>query len=64
MERVFEGDAKLQFLKFSDPDAQSVFWHSSAHCLGQAMELHKGGCLCYGPPIENGFYYDAHIGEE
>ena len=25
---------------------------------GEAMERHYGGCLCYGPPIEDGFYYD------
>ncbi len=37
---------------------QYVFWHSSAHILGEAMERHYGGHLCYGPPIEQGFYYD------
>jgi hypothetical protein len=26
--------------------------------LGEAMERVYGGHLCYGPPIENGFYYD------
>ena len=25
------------------------------------MERHYGGCLCYGPPIEEGFYYDMSI---
>jgi len=35
-----------------------VFWHSSAHILGEAMERIYGGHLCYGPPIEGGFYYD------
>lgn len=25
------------------------------------MERHYGGCLCYGPPIENGYYYDMYI---
>ncbi|XP_047288098.1 threonine--tRNA ligase 2, cytoplasmic isoform X3 [Homo sapiens] len=25
------------------------------------MELYYGGHLCYGPPIENGFYYDMFI---
>ncbi len=25
------------------------------------MELAYGGCLCYGPPIENGFYYDMYL---
>ncbi|XP_017682937.1 PREDICTED: probable threonine--tRNA ligase 2, cytoplasmic [Lepidothrix coronata] len=38
-----------------------VYWHSSAHILGEAMEGYFGGCLCYGPPIENGFYYDMYI---
>lgn len=38
-----------------------MFWHSSAHVLGEAMERHYGGCLCYGPPIEEGFYYDMSI---
>ncbi|KIH51641.1 TGS domain protein [Ancylostoma duodenale] len=35
-----------------------VFWHSSAHVLGEAMERYCGGHLCYGPPIQEGFYYD------
>ena len=38
--------------------ARAVFWHSSAHILGEAMERHYGGHLCYGPPIEEGYYYD------
>lgn len=38
-----------------------VYWHSSAHILGEAMERVYGGCLCYGPPIENGFYYDMFL---
>lgn len=37
-----------------------VFWHSSAHILGEAMERVYGGHLCYGPPIEDGFYYDMY----
>lgn len=27
------------------------------------MERVYGGCLCYGPPIENGFYYDMYLEE-
>ena len=38
--------------------AKAVFWHSSAHIMGEAMERHYGGHLCYGPPIEEGYYYD------
>ncbi|KAF4524461.1 hypothetical protein B566_EDAN011884 [Ephemera danica] len=61
MDRPLEGNAKLQLLKFDDDEAQQVFWHSSAHILGEAMERVYGGMLCYGPPIENGFYYDMFI---
>lgn len=41
-----------------------VYWHSSAHIMGEAMERVYGGCLCYGPPIENGFYYDMFLENE
>ncbi|XP_068617082.1 threonine--tRNA ligase 1, cytoplasmic [Brachionichthys hirsutus] len=61
LDRPLEGDCKLQFLKFDDEEAQAVYWHSSAHILGEAMERVYGGCLCYGPPIENGFYYDMFL---
>ncbi|XP_030000101.1 threonine--tRNA ligase, cytoplasmic-like [Sphaeramia orbicularis] len=54
-------DCSLQLLKFDDEEAQAVYWHSSAHILGEAMERVYGGCLCYGPPIENGFYYDMYL---
>lgn len=60
LDRVLEGDCKLQLLKFDDEEGQAVFWHSSAHILGEAMERVYGGHLCYGPPIENGFYYDMY----
>ena len=60
LDRPFEEDSSLQLLKFDDPEGQYVFWHSSAHILGEAMERHYGGCLCYGPPIEDGFYYDMY----
>lgn len=58
LDRPLEFSCNLQLLKFDDPEAQAVFWHSSAHVLGEAMERIYGGCLCYGPPIESGFYYD------
>ncbi len=51
LDRPLEGDCALELVKFDEPDGQYVFWHSSAHMLGEAMERHYGGCLCYGPPI-------------
>ncbi|XP_066245938.1 threonine--tRNA ligase 1, cytoplasmic isoform X1 [Euwallacea similis] len=64
LDRPLEGDCKVQLLKFDDPEAQAVFWHSTAHILGEALERVYGGCLCYGPPIENGFYYDMWLDDK
>lgn len=63
LDRPLEGDCQLQLLKFDDEEGQAVFWHSSAHVLGEAMERVYGGHLCYGPPIESGFYYDMYSDE-
>ncbi|XP_037025181.1 threonine--tRNA ligase 1, cytoplasmic isoform X2 [Bradysia coprophila] len=61
LDRPLEGNCSLQLIKFDDPEGKAVFWHSSAHALGEAMERIYGGHLCYGPPIENGFYYDMFV---
>jgi threonyl-tRNA synthetase len=56
---------KLELLKFNDDrDAKTVFWHSSAHMLGEALE-HLYGCkLTIGPPLAGGFYYDSFMGKD
>ena len=43
MDRPLEANSTLKLLKFDDNEAKSVFWHSSAHVLGEAMEQHCGG---------------------
>jgi len=59
--------SKLELLKFDSDgtdgtDAKTVFWHSSAHMLGEALE-HLYGCrLTIGPPLAGGFYYDSYMG--
>ena len=63
LNRPLEGDCKLEFLTFEDKEGQSVFWHSSAHILGAAMEIAFGCQLCIGPALEEGFYYDAYMGK-
>jgi len=57
--------SKLELLKFDgDQDAKTVFWHSSAHMLGEALE-HLYGCkLTIGPPLAGGFYYDSYMGKD
>lgn len=61
LDRPLEASCTLQLLKFDSEEGKQVFWHSSAHMMGEAMERIYGGCLCYGPPIENGFYYDMYV---
>jgi len=63
MARPLEGDCALQLLSFDDPDGKETFWHSSAHVLGEALELEFGVDLTIGPPIEEGFYYDCSMGD-
>lgn len=64
LERPLEDSCQLKLLKFDDEEGKYVFWHSTAHLMGEAMELAYGGCLCYGPPIENGFYYDMFLDQK
>ncbi|RDL30423.1 Uncharacterized protein BP5553_10301 [Venustampulla echinocandica] len=60
LERPLEKSCKLEFLDFEHPKGKQVFWHSSAHILGEAAERRFGCHLCNGPPTEDppGFYYD------
>jgi len=62
MTRPLEGSCSLELLKFEDAEGQEVFWHSSAHILGQAMERAYGCHLTIGPALETGFYYDGFFG--
>ncbi|KAL7751935.1 threonyl-tRNA synthetase [Sorochytrium milnesiophthora] len=61
LERPFEQSSTLELLDFEHPEGQQVFWHSSAHILGEACERHYGCHLCIGPPVEDGFYYEMSI---
>ena len=59
--RPLEGDCTLELLDFEHEEGRQVFWHSSAHVLGEACERHYGCHLCLGPPIEDGFYYEMGL---
>ncbi|CAM9886383.1 unnamed protein product, partial [Discosporangium mesarthrocarpum] len=61
--RPLIGSCQIRLLKFDDNQAKTVFWHSSAHCLGMAMEKKYGCHLTHGPPVENGFFYDCFMGK-
>ena len=64
LERPFEEDCRLELLDFEHPEGKKVFWHSSAHILGEAAERRFGCHLCIGPPIEDGFYYEMGMTDE
>ncbi|MEK6853719.1 MAG: threonine--tRNA ligase [Nanoarchaeota archaeon] len=57
--RPIESDATLQLLKFDSADGKSVFWHSAAHVMAQAVtRVFPFAKLTIGPVFESGFYYD------
>ena len=54
-----DGEHRLPVLTDKDPEALEVLRHSSAHIMARAvMRLFPGVQLAFGPPLENGFYYD------
>lgn len=69
LHRPLEASCDLALLDFDSPDnnyeAKQVFWHSSAHVLGEACErCLEGCCLGYGPPQEDGgFFYEMRLGD-
>ena len=58
LQRPILSACKLTFITFDDPRGKSVFWHSSAHILGAAIEQVLGRELAIGPATESGFFYD------
>ena len=64
MNRPLIGDCLIEFCNFDTKEGKNVFWHSSAHLLGSAIEYVFGAKLCTGPALDEGFYYDFYIGNE
>ncbi|KAF9935194.1 threonyl-tRNA synthetase [Linnemannia zychae] len=64
LNRPLVASCQLELLDFENEEGKAVFWHSSAHVLGEACEKHYGCHLCVGPPIEDGFYYEMSMKDE
>ena len=62
--RPLEGDCEIKLFQFSDSEGRETFWHSSAHVLGETLELEFGVHLTHGPPTEDGFFYDSYTGKD
>lgn len=64
--RPLEQGARVEIVtrRDDDPDALFVLRHSAAHVLATAVrQLHPGAGIGFGPPIEDGFYYDFDVAE-
>ena len=59
MNYILNTNCCVCFYTFEDPKGKEVFWHSSAHILGNALVNLFGVKLVNGPSIEEGFYYDV-----
>jgi threonyl-tRNA synthetase len=60
--RPLTGDATIAILTERDPDALPVLRHSAAHVLATAVrELFPTAGIGFGPPIDDGFYYDFEV---
>ncbi|ORC84121.1 threonyl-tRNA synthetase [Trypanosoma theileri] len=61
--RPFESNATLELLDWDDDEAKHVFWHSSSHVLGYALERVFHTRLSVGPALEDGgFFYEGDTG--
>ncbi|KAG5467255.1 hypothetical protein CUR178_00896 [Leishmania enriettii] len=58
--RPFECHCHLELLDWDDKEAREVFWHSSSHVLGYALERIFDTKLSVGPALEEGgFFYEG-----
>ncbi|KAI5475030.1 threonyl-trna synthetase [Pseudohyphozyma bogoriensis] len=64
LERPFEKSGTLELLDFDHPEGKKVWWHSSAHIVGECCERHYGCHLAIGPPTDEGFYYEMGMTDE
>ncbi len=62
--RPLGGEVSLRILTRRDPEALDVLRHSTAHVLATAVrEIRPEAAIGFGPPIEDGFYYDFDVDE-
>ncbi|MCH8148119.1 MAG: threonine--tRNA ligase [Planctomycetes bacterium] len=64
LNRPLPGDCQISILTTDDANADSLFVlrHSTAHVMAEAIcKLFPDAQLVYGPPVEDGFYYDIDL---
>ncbi len=59
---ITEPEVTLEGLTLDDPEGLEVARHSAAHVMAEAVcSLWPQTKLAYGPPVDNGFYYDIEL---
>lgn len=62
LSRPLLAGGSINFLTTDSSEGMEVFWHSSAHILAHAVkELFPEARFAFGPPVEQGFYYDIDV---
>ena len=62
LDRPISRDAAFEVLTEDHPDALNVVRHSAAHVLATAVrQLFPEANIGFGPPIQDGFYYDFEV---
>ncbi len=62
LDEPLEQDARLEVVTKSSEEALDVLRHSTAHLMAYAIqELFPEAQFAFGPPVENGFYYDIKV---
>ena len=59
--RKIEANATVEIITRDHDDALELLRHDAAHVFAEAVqELYPETQITFGPPIEDGFYYDFH----
>lgn len=64
LSRSVDEDCRVEIVKpdAENPESLEVLRHSCAHVMAEAIcELFPDTKLVYGPPVDNGFYYDIDL---
>lgn len=62
LSRPLEHDVSLEIITEKSPEALDLLRHSAAHILATAVrQIRPEAKIGFGPPIENGFYYDFEV---
>src|SRR3954463_13526271 len=60
--KISPGEHSLQIITDRDPEGLLILRHSTAHVMAEAIQrIWPEAQLAYGPPLENGFYYDIAL---